>query len=159
MVSQTARDMLVQAGLRCTAQRIALFDALRSTTSHPTAEDLYRMVESTAERMSLATVYNTLEAFCDAGLVKKLPTTDGKARYDADTKEHLHVRFTDSCAIRDVPSDLGHALMNAISPDVLARIEREMGITIEGLHVQLIARSPDGGGECCCGGMESIDVE
>jgi Fe2+ or Zn2+ uptake regulation protein len=139
--------MLVHHGLRCTAQRIALYDALRSTTAHPTAEDLFRTVESTAERMSLATVYNTLEAFCDAGLARKLPTVDGRARYDADTSPHLHVRFRDSSCIRDVPADLGHALMNAISPEVLRTIEARMGITIDGLNVQLIARGHD---DCDC---------
>ncbi|MEM7230088.1 MAG: transcriptional repressor [Planctomycetota bacterium] len=140
-MDSTTRDMLAEHGLRCTAQRIALFDALRATKKHPTAEDLHHMVGQQAEKMSLATVYNTLEAFCDAGLVRRLPTTDGKARYDADTSPHLHIRMGDSSELRDVPNELGERLMQGICPNVIREIEERLGISIDGLNIQLIARS------------------
>ncbi|NJL31929.1 MAG: transcriptional repressor [Phycisphaerales bacterium] len=68
-------DMFADSGLRCTRQRRALFDALMATKSHPTADMLYRQVISDCPGMSLATVYNTLEAFVKAGLVLKIPGT------------------------------------------------------------------------------------
>jgi Fur family ferric uptake transcriptional regulator len=117
---------------------MALYDALRKTTSHPTAEELFRMVQPATKRLSRATVYNTLEALCKAGLARQLPMTNGCCRYDADTSEHLHVRFRDKCEIRDVPVDLGQRLLDNLPSDVLADIESRMGIKIDGVNIQLM---------------------
>ena len=46
--------------------------------------------------LSLATIYNTLEAFCQAGLAQRLPTPNGCCRYDATLENHLHVRYRES---------------------------------------------------------------
>ena len=96
------------------------------------------MVQPTTRRLSRATVYNTLEALCKAGLARQLPTTNGCCRYDADTTEHLHVRFRDNCEIRDVPADLGRRLLDNLPAKVLADIEARMGIKIDGVNIQLL---------------------
>ena len=105
------RDLFAQHQLRCTRQREALFETLRACKCHPTAEELYRMLPCSGD-MSRATVYNTLETLCKAGLVRRLPTASGTCRFDADTCNHLHVRLGDS-VIRDVPSDLGEQLVES----------------------------------------------
>ncbi len=134
------RDLFTRSSLRCTTQRVALFDTLRKCKSHPTAEELFRMVKPGMESLSLATVYNTLDALCEAGLAQKLPTPNGTCRYDADTSDHLHVRIKDTGEIRDVPEELGNRLMNQVSRTVLSEIEREMNITIDGVNIQIIGR-------------------
>lgn len=134
------RDLFTRSSLRCTTQRVALFDTLRECQSHPTAEELFCMVKPGMESLSLATVYNTLEALCEAGLAQKLPTPNGTCRYDANTSEHLHVRIKDTGEIRDVPEELGCRLMEQLSKTVLNEIEREMDITIDGVSIQLIGR-------------------
>lgn len=88
--------------------------------------------------MSLATVYNTLEAFSAAGLVRKIPTTNGTARYDADLSDHLHLRFRDDDRIVDVPQDLGRELVANLPEDVLAEIGRRLGVEVDGIQIQLI---------------------
>jgi len=95
------------------------------------------MVQPQAAGISRATVYNTLEALCKAGLARQLPTTNGCCRYDADTSDHLHVRLSDTSEIRDVPADLGERLMANLPKDVLAEIERRMGVRINAVTVQL----------------------
>jgi len=135
------RDLFAGHSIRCTPQRMAVYAALQQSKSHPTAEELYRQVKPHTESLSLATVYNTLEALCKVGLVRKIPVDDGSCRYDADTSEHLHIRIRDTSEIRDVPLPLSIRLIKALPRSVLAEIERELGVAIEGVNIQLLASS------------------
>jgi Fe2+ or Zn2+ uptake regulation protein len=129
-------------GLRCTQQRRAIYEALVSTDSHPTAEELHQMIDG-GGGLSLATVYNTLEAFCQAGLCQKLAAANGSCRYDGDISDHLHVKDAQTGRIRDVPEDLGQRLLSAIPPEVMAEIEQEMGMQVNRVHVELIGDETD----------------
>jgi Fur family peroxide stress response transcriptional regulator len=126
--------------LRCTRQRQAVYEALMSCTSHPTAEELHRMVTSRDGHMSLATVYNTLDALCDAGLCRKLATTSGSGRYDADLSDHMHVRFRESGEIMDVPEDISERLSRHLAADALHELASRLNIEIDGISVQILAR-------------------
>lgn len=132
------RSIFARHRLRCTEQRRALYEALCDTKTHPTAEELFHLARPRIDRLSRATVYNTLEAFCRAGLARRLPT-NGCCRYDADTREHLHLRFRDTAEIRDVPDDLGRRLLENLPRQALADIERTMGVSIDGVSIQLLA--------------------
>jgi len=140
-----ARALFAGHQLRCTRQRLAIYESLRQCTTHPTAEELYRLVRPGAGRLSLATVYNTLEALCDAGLCRRLLATHGCCRYDADTSDHLHLRFRDSGEIRDVPADLGLRLLDGLPQPVVEEIERRLGVRIDGINIQLLASAIDRG--------------
>lgn len=102
------------------------------------------MVKPGMESLSLATVYNTLDALCEAGLAQKLPTPNGTCRYDANTSEHLHIRIRDTGEIRDVPDELSRRLMKQVSRSVLDEIAREMDVTIDSISIQLIGRKANG---------------
>jgi Fe2+ or Zn2+ uptake regulation protein len=134
------RELFAGRRLRCTAQRRALYEALLRDNNHPTAEELYRQVKLQISHLSLATVYNTLEALCKVGLARKLPTNNGRCRYDADTREHLHVCFRDNGVIEDVPEELGDRLIRQLPRSVISRIEHELGVEVDGLNVQLLVR-------------------
>ena len=139
------RELLAHHRIRCTAQRRALYEALVAGKSHPTAEELYRSVKPGTTGLSRATVYNTLETLCDAGLARKLPSNHGCCRYDADVSEHLHVSFREDGSIRDVPVELGVKLTRELPHHVIAEIEDRMGVKIEGINIQLVAhRRPAG---------------
>ncbi|MHC4649968.1 MAG: Fur family transcriptional regulator [Planctomycetota bacterium] len=138
------RELFAGRHLRCTAQRRALYEALLRDNNHPTAEELYRRVKLQMSRLSLATVYNTLEALCKVGLVRKLPTNNGRCRYDADPSEHLHVCFRDDGVIEDVPNELGDRLIQQLPRSAIAQIERELGVEVDGLSVQLLVRRVGG---------------
>jgi len=132
------RSLFARHKIRCTAQRLAVYEALARTSDHPTAEELFRMVRPRTGRLSLATVYNTLDMLCDAGLCRRLPTNGG-CRFDADMTDHQHIRLRDTGTIRDVPPALGAKLMHRIPASVLAEIERRLGVRIEAVNVQLLA--------------------
>jgi len=135
---EDVRDTFERHGLRSTKQRLSVYRALLATRSHPTADELHQMVCASDEHLSLATVYNTLEALSDAGLCRKLPTTSGSVRYDADVSDHLHIRLRDSGRIVDVPPALGDRLLAGLATDVIREIESETGVRIEGMQVQLL---------------------
>ncbi|MFG0328557.1 MAG: Fur family transcriptional regulator [Phycisphaerales bacterium] len=135
---EEVRKLFAERGLRCTKQRLAIYRALAATRSHPTAEELHDIVQHDARGLSLATVYNTLEALCDAGLCRRLPVTRGSSRYDADLHPHLHVVDRESGRYIDVPDDLGRELLEQIRPEVLEQIEHRLGVRIDRVSLNLL---------------------
>ena len=140
----STRELFNRHSLRCTTQRMALYEVLEAENSHPTAEELFRRVKPATAKLSLATVYNTLEALCRAGLARKLPTTNGSCRYDAVTTIHPHVRYRESGRIDDLPKHLAERLLKSVPQEVLGDIEQELAVRIAGLNIQVIANDgPD----------------
>ncbi|MEO1130562.1 MAG: Fur family transcriptional regulator [Planctomycetota bacterium] len=137
MTTPDTRRLFADRGLRCTKQRLEIYRALAANRCHPTAEQLHHLVHQSSPGISLATVYNTLEALCAAGLCQKLATTGSSgARYDADVSDHLHVVTCDG-EILDVPGDLTQELLQALPSDVLQRIEDRMGVCLRGVSISL----------------------
>jgi Fe2+ or Zn2+ uptake regulation protein len=136
---QRTREQFAEHSLRCTAQRVAVFHALQRYHGHPTAEELFRIVKPTTDKLSLATVYNTLEALSKAGLIRRLPMTNGTCRYDSDTEPHLHVRFPATAEIEDVPETLSAKLMDHLPQQVLEEIADALGVQLDGVSIQILA--------------------
>jgi Fur family peroxide stress response transcriptional regulator len=78
-------------GLKITPQRLAILEYLEGNTLHPSAEDIYRYVEKKFPSMSFATVYNTLEALKEKGLILELNIEPGKKRFDPNVEPHHHM--------------------------------------------------------------------
>lgn len=126
------------AGLRHTRQREAVYAALRATAAHPTAEELHDLVQHHEPGLSLATVYNSLEALTGAGLCRKLPSNGGPTRFDADLSDHIHLILPDG-RVMDLPPALSSQILGALPPDLRADVEARTGIPMAGLAVQLVA--------------------
>ena len=86
-----ALDTLKSTGVRITPQRHAILEFMIHSTSHPTADDIYRALEKAFPNMSVATVYNNLRVFKKAGLVKELTYGDSSSRFDFVTHDHYHI--------------------------------------------------------------------
>jgi Fur family peroxide stress response transcriptional regulator len=94
---------LKRAGLKMTAQRLAIVRLFAADDTHPTAQDLYERLRPEFPSMSFATVYNTLDALVSAGLGGTL-RLGGAARFDPNVAAHHHA-VCDRCgAVRDVPA-------------------------------------------------------
>ena len=96
-----ALDTLKSTGVRITPQRLAILEYMISSMSHPTADDIYRALEPNFPNMSVATVYNNLRVFREAGLVKELPFGDSSSRFDFVTNDHYHIICQDCGTIVD----------------------------------------------------------
>lgn len=132
------QEMFASQGLRCTSQRRALYKALAASTSHPTADQLYYEVSGNIAGVSLATVYNTLEAFCQAELCQKLPGKGGSVRYDAVVHNHLHTRCEKTGAVHDVPDALGQRLLDSVPSNILRTIEQQLGFKVNRVNIELV---------------------
>ena len=93
------------SGLRPTKQRILiaknLFD--NKKTFHFTVETLNRKINKNGnEKISLATIYNTVEAFTDAGYLKEILTSKNKSYYDTNIKSHHHFYDESSKELTDI---------------------------------------------------------
>ena len=99
-------EWLKAAGLRPTRQRLMLADLLvgDGKNRHVTAESLYAQALNAGERVALATVYNTLRAFCRAGLVQEVTVDGSKSYFDTRTDDHPHFFWEDSAELTDAPS-------------------------------------------------------
>lgn len=123
------RELFNRHEIRCTRQREEIYLALAATKTHPSAEELHKAVRSIAPGTSLATIYNSLDAFCEAGLCRKIPMSDGVARYDADMSVHVHVVATDG-RLMDMPDDIARDLMSALPRSIVDRLEQRLGTRV-----------------------------
>lgn len=134
-------DIFTSHGLRRTRQRELVYEALAATRAHPTADELHERVRSQDADLSLATVYNALEAFTCAGLCRRIPSTlcSGPSRYDATIEDHAHVILPDG-RVLDVPADIGDQLLERLSDrGIIGEVEERMGVRIAGFSVRLLA--------------------
>lgn len=90
--------------------------------------------------LSLATVYNTLDALVGCGLARRLACPGGATRYDADVTDHVHVSTGDG-RILDLPPDLSERLLSRVPASLLDEIGRRLGVRVAGLTVQVHAAS------------------
>jgi Fur family transcriptional regulator, peroxide stress response regulator len=86
-----ALQKLKSNGVRMTPQRHAILSYLMNTLEHPTADIIYKNLSDRFPNMSVATVYNNLRLFKEAGLVKEMTYGDSSSRFDANPDDHYHV--------------------------------------------------------------------
>ena len=110
-MNQTAMERgtewLLRGGLRPTRQRVALASLLvgDGIDRHVSAESLFASSLQTDERVSLATVYNTLRAFCEAGLMQEVVVDGAKSYFDTRMDNHPHFFWEDTGELFDAPND------------------------------------------------------
>jgi Fur family transcriptional regulator, iron response regulator len=98
------KERLRQVGLRPTQQRMALgWILFAKGDRHVTAEMLYEEATRAQISVSLATVYNTLHQFTDAGLLRQVAVDTSKAYFDTNNSAHHHFFVEDRNELIDIP--------------------------------------------------------
>lgn len=126
---QHALEQLKTTGVRITPQRHAILTYLVESMGHPTADDIYRALEPNFPSMSVATVYNNLKMFIEAGMVRELTYGDNSSRFDANVSDHHHV-ICQSCGKIE---DFSYPSLE----DVGVRAEKCTGFEVKGLRMEL----------------------
>ena len=104
LVSQDGIDVLRQAGLRPTRQRLMLGALLFSNGGcHVTADKIYNAAVEANMPISRATVYNTLNQFTDAGLLRQIGVDGSKSFFDTNPTTHHHFFVDQEDRLFDVP--------------------------------------------------------
>lgn len=98
---------LARAGLRPTRQRRALAELLigDGRHRHVTAESLFAAARDAGEGVALATVYNTLKCFTEAGLLTEVAVDGARSYFDTRTEDHPHFYWEDDGALVDAPRE------------------------------------------------------
>jgi Fur family ferric uptake transcriptional regulator len=86
--TETLEEQCAKKGMRMTDQRRVIAQVIEAAEDHPDVEELYRRASAQDPRISLSTVYRTLNLFEEAGLVTKHDFKDGRARFEPIPDEH-----------------------------------------------------------------------
>lgn len=107
----TITRVFKEKNLKLTPQRIAVYEYLLRTGTHPAAETIYQALQEKFPTMSLATVYKSLKTLVAVDLVSEINLGEGTFRYDAIMEAHPHIQCTRCGTVEDiqgVPMDLFH---------------------------------------------------
>lgn len=127
-------DRLRAAGLRPTRQRLALGQLLFGQGDrHVSAEMLHAEAVAAGQRVSLATVYNTLHQLQRAGLVRELAIGGSKAYFDTNVSNHNHFFIEQEGQLLDIPSE-------SVRVDGLPEPPEGMRISHVDVVVRLVAK-------------------
>ena len=134
-----AAETLTAAGLRPTRQRVLVYETLAGQDDHPSAEVIYERARATMPTLSLATVYNCLESFAQAGLIRAI---------------HIQRQSTRYCTVREEAPHFAHfhcrrtgAVYDIVLPDRVRRLlEEELpeGMQPEDLEINFTGVSAEG---------------
>ncbi len=133
------RAALEQAGCRYTSQRAAVYWFLEKAHNHPTAEQVYQGVREALPKISLATVYKSLEALVAARLANKLTNGDGSARYDCGGNDHYHLRDVNTGELCDLPASFDPQLLEKIDPQLVRQLAQQ-GFQVTGYRLEVLGR-------------------
>ena len=89
-------------GLKVTAQRVAVFEALQGDESHPTAESIWTTVRSDLPNVSLRTIYQTLNELTSIGQLRACELGTGAMRFDPNLEPHHHLVCDDCGLVSDL---------------------------------------------------------
>lgn len=133
--TEAVTNILREKGFKATPQRLAVYDALSSTKSHPNAEMLYNMLQPSYPTMSLATVYKTMDIFAELGLIQVLNVGEDSYRYDAETASHPHIRCIECNRVDDIFDFQAEGLMSEVGA--------QTGYQLTGRQLYFFGRCPE----------------
>jgi Fur family iron response transcriptional regulator len=134
---QLTREQIVHElqshGLKPTAQRVRIAELLMSAPTHITADQILANLRRSGERVSKATVYNTLKVLAQRGLVRQIHLDPERSVYDSTRAPHHHFHDLETGELRDIdPRDIAFSRfpslpegMEAEAIEVVIRLRRK----------------------------------
>ena len=126
---------LARRGLRLTAQRRVVLDAVTEAKGHPAAHEIYERARRVLPQISLGTVYRTLAVLRDAGIIDELHLNETQGRYEERGEPHHHVVCTGCGRIEDLDAKVFRGLTS--------RAQMATGFHIEDHRLEFYGRCPD----------------
>jgi Fur family ferric uptake transcriptional regulator len=110
---------------RMTHQRKMILEEVRSTCTHPTADEVYEIVRRRIPRISMGTVYRNLDVLAKNGLIQKIDPGQGhpQMRFDAKTEDHYHITCMGCGSIEDVPMNSPDDSLDGLTKKLLKATE------------------------------------
>ncbi len=133
----TYKEKIATAGLKVTIQRVSILSILEHL-SHPSADDVLKEFRRDHRDISIGTVYNTLDAFVNKGLIRKLETEGGVIRYEMSPDSHFHLYSREDERVEDYHDEELR--------EMIQRYVEDKGITnftVDEIRLQLIGTFTD----------------
>lgn len=125
------RTWLREQEINPTSQRVQVARAFFSRCVHLSAEDVLQLVNTNGERVSKATVYNTLSLFVEKGLIRQVVADPSRIFYDSNTSAHHHFFDVETGELTDIDTaDLSVSGLPALP----------VGTTLDGVDVVVRVR-------------------
>ena len=126
------------SGLSVTHQRMAVYEALVSSRSHPGAEEIFQTVRGKFPTISRGTVYRILETLCGMGLVNDVNRTADTARFEAAREPHHHLVCLECRRIDDLYDETLHEI-----PARAGRNAKTAGFEVTAYQIQFVGYCRD----------------
>jgi len=123
---------LVGAGGRRTASRQAIVEVMAEAGSHFTAEEVAARVQARFPSINISTVYRTLDALTEAGVIDHVHFGHGRAVYHLSDEAHQHLYCERCQRVQELPAD-------KIEPFV-AMLRQDYGFTLDRRHFAIVGR-------------------
>jgi len=132
--AEALNQRLAGSGMRATPQRETVYEILMERRDHPTADELFARVKLKLPTISLATVYNCLDALVQCGLVRQVNYERESSRYCCNLREHAHFFDTESGRIIDVE----------LPPEYVERLKQVLpsGFVVHGIELGFRGTAP-----------------
>ncbi len=129
------QQILREAGLKVTPQRIAVLEAIYKLDKHPTSEEISNYVKIHHPNVAIGTVYNILELYVKKGIATRVKTDRGAMLYDAVAEKHHHLYCNESEKIEDYYDKELDELLEGYF-----RNKKIRGFEIDDIKLQLVGR-------------------
>lgn len=114
-VIEGVTEMLLSRNIKPSYQRIKVLEFLLNNRIHPTVDQIFTALQNDIPTLSKSTIYNTLNLFIDAGLVRLITIEENETRYDIDTSDHGHFKCIECGEIYDFSIDIDDLKAKGIS--------------------------------------------
>ncbi|NLZ52190.1 MAG: transcriptional repressor [Thermoanaerobacteraceae bacterium] len=108
-------DELKKRGLKPSHQRIKILEYLATHPCHPTAEKILSEMRKELPTLSKSTVYKTLNAFVDVGMLREITIEDNEIRYEYNLMDHGHFKCEECGVVYDFDIDFSHLKSNELN--------------------------------------------
>lgn len=98
--------VLREKAVKVTPQRVAVLEFLYENPDHPSADEVYRQVQRRYPNISRATIYNTIKALTENGLLQEILVQQEKTHVDWNVSSHHHFRCKQCGKVEDVPYEV-----------------------------------------------------
>lgn len=133
--AQELAEKLAESGLRLTSQRERVYHVLREQSDHPTADEVFLRSRAEMPEISIATVYNTLDALVRCGLVRQVNVDRAATRYCCNMEDHCHFYCEECGKVHDIQFSGG-------IQDFPIRLPRELAARQVDLSIRGACRNP-----------------
>lgn len=123
---------LTRHGVQATPQRLDVAAVVLARPQHLSADQIIAAIRATGARVSKATVYNTLNLFCEKGLLRTVEIDPARQFYDSTSAPHHHFYNVDTGELTDIPADAVELTVNAELPPGTRRDGVDVVIRVRG---------------------------